>query len=188
MIQLESLSSPVVAMRVPQLLIATCKMDDSAFKKGVVLLYKHDASGSQGLVINQPLDANLGTVLEQLEIKTSLPTVLNKTLFLGGPVERSQGMILSMSADTDHNIDINGRQKGLEEIAKGCGPKDYLVALGYAAWEPDQLQEEINEGYWVQRPVDRSLLFDIPVQDRWMVASSQMGFDMRTMTNFAGHG
>lgn len=189
MIQIQSPQTMIGNLKEPQLLIATYKMDDASFKKRVVLLFKHDHKGSQGLVINQPLEANLGSILEQLDIKTSLPTVLNKTIYLGGPLERGQGLILSFDTRAkNEQIAINGKQQCLEDIAKGKGPKEYLIALGHTAWYPGQLEEEIAEGLWLQCPIDRSLLFDIPAEDRWLVASTQMGVDMRTMTHFVGHG
>jgi putative transcriptional regulator len=189
MLQLELISNPIISMSMPQLLVATCKMDSQAFKEGVVLLYKHDVSGSQGLMINQPLEANLGTILDQLNIQSDLPGIVDKTIFLGGPLDRSQGLILSMDYQYDKNkIAINTKQQCLEDIAKGKGPKDFLIALGHAAWEPGQLEEEITDGYWIQRSVDPALIFETPAKDRWVAASSQIGFDMRRMTHFTGHG
>jgi len=189
MLQLKPINSSMAAMSLPQLLVATCKMDSQTFKEGVVLLYKHDESGSQGLVINQPLEANLGTIFEQLNIESDVPSIADKTIFLGGPLKRSQGLILSLESDQNRNdIAINGKQQSLIDIAKGKGPKDFLVALGYAAWEPGQLADELAQGLWIQRAVDPALLFKTPAKDRWTAASSQIGFDMRRMTHFAGHG
>ena len=167
-------------MILPQLLIATCKMDQGPFKEGVVLLFKHDEKGGQGLMINRPLETNLGTILKQLNIKSHLSDVVDRTIFLGGPLDRGQGLILCLDSFSGENLAVEGQRACLEDIAKGRGPKDFLIALGHAAW--------IKDGYWIQRSVDTSLLFKTPVKDRWKTASQQLGFDMRTMTHFAGHG
>ena len=119
----------------PQLLIATNQLNESAFEKRVILLHEHTINGSKGLVINQPLETDLGKVLEKLNITSHLPKVNNKTIYLGGPVERGRGAILSFEKD-DHLLEVNvkSQQSYLEEIAIGEGPEDFLIALGHTAW------------------------------------------------------
>ncbi len=188
MIQLEKQGTSISTLSVPQLLIATCKMNEGSFKEGVVLIYQHDKKGSLGLIINRPLEINLGTILNKLKIESNERSILDRNIFFGGPLDRNQGLILCLDTISDKNIAIEGRQQCLEDIAKGKGPKNFLIALGHAAWGPLQLEDEIEDGYWIQRPVDTSLLFETPIKDRWRIASNQLGFDMRAMTHFAGHG
>jgi putative transcriptional regulator len=37
----------------------------------------------------------------------------------------------------------------LEAMAKGSGPRQQLVALGYAGWAPGQLEDEIRRNGWL---------------------------------------
>ncbi len=187
MIQLERPRTSISTLSAPKLLIATCKMDEGSFKEGVVLVYQHNKEGSLGLMINRPLEITLGSIFDQLNIQSNERSILDRSIFLGGPLDRNQGLILCVDSSSDKKFSIEGRQKCLEDIAKGKGPKNFLIALGHAAWGPLQLDKEIEQAYWIERPVDIPLLFEVPAKDRWKRASSQLGFDMRTMAHFSGH-
>jgi putative transcriptional regulator len=187
MIQLESIQKSITTMKIPQLLIATCTMDQHSFKEAVILLYQHNHLGSRGLIINRPSDSNLGNIFKQLNIKTNLLNLKDTMIFLGGPVDRNQGLIVCLDSVDQNNLAFDSQHQCLEEIAKGTGPKNFLIALGHTAWAPGQLEDEIDQALWIQRPVDLTLLFDMPIKDRWRAAINQLGFDMRTMTHFPGH-
>lgn len=196
MVKINNVMNSIRPMPLPQLLIATHKLDDSAFAKHVILLHQHDDYGSEGVVINQPLEAEVGAVFEQLNIESNLNAIKQQKLYLGGPVERDQGLILSLEAlqpqkdsaqSPEKSIAIDSKQKVLEDIANGKGPKNFLIALGHTVWEGGQLEEELAKGFWIQRPVSSQLLFETPVKDRWLLASQQIGLDMGRMTHFVGH-
>ena len=50
-----------------QLLIAMPGMEDPNFSSTVTLICEHNEEGALGIIINRPLDLNLGGLLEQLE-------------------------------------------------------------------------------------------------------------------------
>ncbi|HEX9851513.1 MAG TPA: YqgE/AlgH family protein, partial [Woeseiaceae bacterium] len=52
-----------------QLLIAMPGMSDPNFNSTVTLICEHNADGALGIVINRPLNLNLGGLLAQLDVR-----------------------------------------------------------------------------------------------------------------------
>ena len=67
------------------------------------------------------------------------------------------------------------------------GPKDKLVILGYAAWQPGQLENEIARNDWITGPASYDVLFDTPIQERIKVAAEKIGIDINRVVSQAGH-
>ena len=72
-------------------------------------------------------------------------------------------------------------------MAAGDGPEQSLVALGYAGWEPGQLENEMLENTWLSVPASKEIIFDTPFEKRWESAARSMGIDISTMSPHAGH-
>jgi len=60
-------------------------------------------------------------------------------------------------------------------MGKGAGPRQCLVALGYAGWGPGQLESEINANGWLVATADTSLVFDANDDNKWRSALSKLG-------------
>jgi putative transcriptional regulator len=75
----------------------------------------------------------------------------------------------------------------LEALSRGDGPARVLVALGYAGWEAGQLEDELAQNSWLTVPVDRGIVFDTPLDERWRAAARQLGVDLSTLTDYSGH-
>ena len=71
--------------------------------------------------------------------------------------------------------------------ARGEGPQDAFIALGYAGWEPGQLEQEILDNAWLTLPMNESVLFSLPYEDRWLAAWRLLGVDVATVSSQAGH-
>lgn len=52
----------------------------------------------------------------------------------------------------------------LETLGKDQQPMQSLVALGYASWEPGQLENEIMENSWLTVEATPELVFDTPLK------------------------
>ena len=69
----------------------------------------------------------------------------------------------------------------LEAVAKGDGPKKFILTLGYAGWSAGQLEEEIALNGWMNVPVPRDqmaeIIFDTPASQRYQRAINLLGFD-----------
>ncbi|TPW09550.1 MAG: hypothetical protein FD130_2484, partial [Halothiobacillaceae bacterium] len=75
----------------------------------------------------------------------------------------------------------------LVAMAQGQGPKNSLVALGYAGWGPGQLEEEMAQNAWLTGPADSALIFDHPVEQRWQAAAALLGVDLTLLSPDVGH-
>ena len=74
----------------------------------------------------------------------------------------------------------------LTDIANKQGPEQFLVMLGYAGWEPQQLDDEVKQDCWLALPATESLLFETPYEQRWQQAGLEIGIDIQSI-NQAGN-
>lgn len=177
-----------------QLLIAMPSLNDDFFYKGVVYVCQHSEEGAIGIMINQPTDFKLKTIFEQLEIKITIPDMANDPVLFGGPVQQDKGFVIHRpSEDMDasllvsENVSISTSKESLSTIARGNGPADVLVALGYAAWGANQLDQEIQENTWLNCPATQDLLYNTAFEDRWVKAIESIGFDLDQLVSDSGH-
>ena len=62
-----------------------------------------------------------------------------------------------------------------------------VVALGYAGWEPGQLENEILANSWINVPATTDIVFDLPFAERWTAAAQTLGIDISRIAPDAGH-
>ena len=74
----------------------------------------------------------------------------------------------------------------LEEIAKGEGPDQALLALGYSGWGPGQLEDEILQNGWLTCDATREIVFDRDDDGKWKAALAALGVDAITLSSEAG--
>ena len=67
----------------------------------------------------------------------------------------------------------------LAAMARGQGPEEAVVALGYAGWDRGQLEDEIRANVWLNAPVDPGLIFDLPFESRWHAAAASSAWNCR---------
>jgi putative transcriptional regulator len=160
-----------------QLLVATPEMKDPRFAEAVIYMVKHDADGAFGLVINRPMAKGpLEDLLKGFgaEINDAKGDVL---IHYGGPVSLQQGFVLhsddvmiESSMKVVNGIAMTPGVKMIEAMARGEGPRQSLVMLGYAGWAPGQLEMELKTGSWFVIPGDKSLVFGQDADKKWREA------------------
>ena len=173
------------------LLIAMPNLADPNFWQAVVLLGVHsDDEGAFGLVINRTLDLDLNEILAELGEESAsgeLPGV-----FGGGPVQPSHGFVLfergpEPVADDEiavsDSIVVSGSTETLATLTRRGGDQRYFLLLGYAGWYPGQLEREIEENSWVIAPLDTSIIYDVPVEERWSAGLKTIGIDPGTLVD-----
>ena len=67
-------------------LIAMPALHDPNFERSVTLICQHDEHGAMGLIINQPLDLNLGELLQEADIPANRLQGGPQPVWYGGPV------------------------------------------------------------------------------------------------------
>lgn len=150
-------------------LIATRDLTGSGFSESVILLIQHDENGTMGLVINQPTDVDLATIVPEVSDKVF------STIYLGGPVATYGIILLIKSArplsDADHvfgNIYASGSRTLLLDLLdrEDAGNSIRLYA-GHAGWFPGQLDYEIRRGSWYVVPAIEAMIFDEEPLEIW---------------------
>ncbi len=176
------------------LLIAMPGMADPNFNSTVTLVCEHNAEGALGIVINRPMSMNLGGLLEQMSLDDADKTVASSPVLDGGPVGRERGFVLhdphgtfETSVEVSDDIQLTLSRDVLDAMAAGSGPDKSLVALGYAGWEPGQLEQEMLHNTWLSVPANSEIIFDVPFTERWSVAAEIIGVDISQMSSHAGH-
>ncbi|HZD51469.1 MAG TPA: YqgE/AlgH family protein [Woeseiaceae bacterium] len=177
-----------------QLLIAMPGMLDPNFSSTVTLICEHNAEGALGIVINRPMNLKLGGLFEQLDVGRDDAVGAERPVFDGGPVARERGFVLhnpgarfESSVAVSPEIQLTLSRDVLESIAAGQGPAKSLVALGYAGWQPGQLEAEMLANTWLSVPATPEIVFDVPYSERWISAARVLGVDISRLTPDAGH-
>lgn len=175
-------------------LIAMPALEDPHFHRSVTLVCQHDASGAMGIVINRAADYTLGELLDQLDLPSSDPKVANQTIVAGGPVHPDRGFVLhddprewSSTLRLGGGLALTTSRDILAAMAGGDGPRNALVALGYAGWTAGQLEEELAQNSWLTVPAEHAILFSTPLEDRWQAAARSLGVDLSRLAGYSGH-
>jgi putative transcriptional regulator len=91
------------------------------------------------------------------------------------------------SVQVSDDVGVATSRDILEAIARGEGPADTLVALGYAGWASGQLEQEMLDNAWLSSPADEDVIFTVPPPQRWLRAAALLGININTIAHDAGH-
>ena len=177
-----------------QLLIAMPGMGDPRFERSVIFVCAHSEDGAMGLIINKPYNAiTFSSLLGQLGV-SKYEGAQKIDVQLGGPVEVSRGFVLhsqdyvrDASMIVDEELALTATLDILSDIAGNCGPRRYLLALGYAGWGPGQLDTEILNNGWLNTEADEDLVFNKDLESKWAQALNKMGIDPLKLSDNVGH-
>jgi putative transcriptional regulator len=185
-----------------QMLIAMPSMRDERFARTLIYICAHSAEGAMGIVVNQPANnIKFPDLLVQLDVISDhdviqLPLSAGSVQVLkGGPVEPGRGFVLHSSdyfvenstLPIDDGICLTATLDVLKAIAKGDGPGNALLALGYAGWAPGQLENEIQENGWLHCSADTDLIFGSDVSAKYDRALRKLGIHAGMLSSEAGH-
>jgi putative transcriptional regulator len=146
-----------------------------------------------GLVVNRPLATpSFDDLLRQLKIDP-VPPARSMRLYSGGPVDNSRGFVLHTtdwtaegSLRVDENLALTASLDILKAIALGGGPKESILALGYAGWGAGQLDSELQQNAWLTAPADHGVLFDGVHETKWRRALARLRVDPASLSTVAG--
>ena len=176
------------------LLIAMPQLMDPNFAQTVALICEHTEKGALGIVLNKPLPMKLSDVLSQMKLEPSTEDIGAQPVLRGGPVSTDRGFVLHRPGGKwDHthkvsdDIQVTTSRDVLAAMARGEGPSDAFIALGYAGWESGQLERELKDNAWASMPVDPRVVFELPFEERWAGAWRLMGVDVDRLSPEAGH-
>jgi len=139
-----------------KLLVAMPNMTDPYFAKSVVLVCEDSKEGILGLIINKPISQMkvVGSGMKNKFFKDLIAE--SEKIYFGGPVMLHEACVLSETKNSSILFDISEKIKlsnDLDLIQKilfdDDDPKNTKLIFGHAAWDKNQLQEEIRNGDWL---------------------------------------
>lgn len=175
-------------------LIAMPAMRDPHFSKTLTFICEHNDQGALGVVVNRPIDLTLHALLEQIEITPETDAAKLIPVHYGGPVQTDRGFVLHTPTGTwqstlavGEHIGLTTSKDILQATARGDGPKQMLVTLGYAGWAPGQLEHELAQNAWLTVNADARILFETPAERRYDASLKLLGVDLAMLSDAAGH-
>jgi putative transcriptional regulator len=185
-----------------QMLIAMPAMNDERFVRSLIYVCAHSSDGAMGIVVNHPVaNINFSDLLVKLEVipaadRIQLPPRAGAVKVLkGGPVETERGFVLHSSdffmdnstLPIDDGVFLTWTLDILKAIARGDGPANAILALGYAGWGAGQLENEIQQNGWLHCAADQELIFGTDTEHKYEKALRKIGIDLGMLSSEAGH-
>ncbi len=180
-----SIENKLVA-RQGRILISEPFLNDTYFRRSVVLLTEHSKEGSVGFVLNKPVELTVGDVLKDFpEIEASVS--------IGGPVNTNTihyihtlGDLVPNSVKVLKSLYWGGDFDAVKElIMQGRISKNNIrFFLGYAGWSPKQLDNELSENAWVVAELDSGTIMKSTSMSLWQETLNKLGDKYKTWVNF----
>lgn len=179
-------------------LIAMPAMTDPNFARTLTFLCEHNAEGALGIIVNKPLDLNLGSLFERV----SVPLIQGENqvkyrdlpVYFGGPVQTDRGFVLHRPAgqwqstlNVSPDIGLTSSRDILQSMSDEGQPAEVLVSLGYAGWAAGQLEWELSQNAWLTVAASPDIIFDLPPEARLPAAMQLLGIDFANLSDVAGH-
>ena len=176
-----------------QLLVAMPHIDDDRFKRTVILMCQHDNEAAMGLTINKIIPKlDLNALRSKLKLKRAFFDG-DMPIFQGGPVENGRGFVLHSSDQMlpdslpiGDDLAMSVQVSMINEIAAGTGPHNHRIMLGYAGWEPGQLEGEMREGMWFNISSSLDVIFTTPAEQLWDKCFALAGYNAASLSPHSG--
>lgn len=179
-------------------LIAMPSMLDPIFAGTVIYICEHNAQGAMGLIINKPTDMTVSGLFERIDLKLeNIPDshpIGKRLVMFGGPVQDDRGFILhapvgefTSTLKVTDDIAFTTSRDILEAVAAGDAPERLMLSIGYAGWSAGQVEQEILANGWLTVAADPHILFDVPMEERFVAAMKLLGIDPLMLSAVAGH-
>ena len=176
-----------------KILLSLPNMQDSRFHKSVIYVCAHSKEGAMGFIINKSLEMEFYPgLLKQLGID-QLPQNKKILFNYGGPVEPNRGFILhsddfikTESITIDDGLALTSTAEIFNNLSKGGGPKNSMLAIGYTGWGPGQLEEEILNNGWMFTKASSNFIFNEDSSAKWKNAYKIIGIDPYSINKNSG--
>ncbi len=175
-------------------LIAMPAMEDPYFSKSLIYIAEHNDQGALGIIVNRPIDMNLATLFEKIDMPFEPTALTSLPVFFGGPVQTDRGFVLhrpigdwQSTLAVNQSVGLTSSRDVLQAVARVGQPREMMVTLGYSGWGAGQLENELAQNAWLTVPADPHIIFEIPYGDRLPSAMGILGIDFTHLADQAGH-
>ena len=172
-------------------LLAMPDMGDPRFARAVIYIFAHDDEGAMGFIINyRAEDVTLGDVSAQLPSNVRASGLAKLPIYIGGPVQSDHGFVLHTSDHKVMSTLVNPTSKLamtqtldiLTMIARGKGPAQIKLFIGYAGWSAGQLDAELRQNVWLIAPADEALIFSNRNDDIYNMIAQKLGINVAQLS------
>jgi putative transcriptional regulator len=109
---------------------------------------------------------------------------LSLKVHMGGPVEPERAFFLH-SGEYDKNllfkfqdnIAVSSNTDILDDILVGKGPQKSMFFVGYTGWAAGQLEDEMEDNFWIVSDFEQGLIFTQENEDKWRIALQRLGIE-----------
>lgn len=175
-------------------LIAMPAMTDPYFAQSLVYVCEHNENGALGIIVNRPIDMNLASLFEKIELSLEHNELSELPVYFGGPVQLDRGFVLhrpvgqwQSTLAVNGNVGLTSSRDILAAVGESGNPADFIVTLGYAGWGAGQLEEELAQNAWLTVPARPDILFEMPPEERLPAAMMKLGVSFSQLSDTAGH-
>jgi putative transcriptional regulator len=180
-----TMEKPIIKPHQGVILISEPSLRDFYFRQSVVLLAEHNEDGSFGIIINKPIETRLNEVLKDF-------TDLDIPIYLGGPVKTDSIFFIHTKENVDKSLKIidglywGGDIDTIREMLELRMLKENEIRffIGYAGWNPKQLDREIREKSWVLSHTSADEIINMHPEKLWPGYLKNMGSDYAIWANF----
>lgn len=174
-----------VAPQKGRVLVSEPFLQDTYFKRSLVLITEYAKEGCVGFVLNKPLDVKINDVMNDFPVCAS-------TVSIGGPVSTNTihylhtlGKYIPDSVQVFENLFWGGDFEFLKNgIQNGQITSDQIrFFLGYSGWHAGQLEKELEQNSWFIAEIPSAQIMN-PTNDVWKDTLSQLGEKYKIWSNF----
>lgn len=168
-----------------RVLVSEPFLQDTYFKRSLVLLTKHSEEGAVGFVLNKPLEVKVNEVI------LDFPE-FDASVSIGGPVGTNTihylhtlGDLIPNSVHVFGDIFWGGDFEAIKTlIGEGQIKSDQIrFFLGYSGWNEGQLENELEQNSWLVTEI-KPLNIMKPNNNIWKHTLSQLGEKYKIWANF----
>ena len=169
-----------------RVLISEPFLNDTYFRRSVVLLTEHTKEGSVGFVLNKPVDLAVNDVLSDFpEIETEIS--------IGGPVNTNTvhyihtvGMDIPNSVQVLDNLYWGGDFEAVKEMITSGRIKGHEIRffLGYAGWSANQLEGEMEDNAWLVGKISPRMVMQGVGSEFWSNILARYNNKYKAWANF----
>ncbi len=140
-----------------EILYASHVLNNSYFENAIILITENNEDGIFGVILNRPSRMPLSEVFN---IPLDVP-IQKRLLYSGGPMDEDMLLILRITnsqCDDEfedrkgkkilENVELGGAWGSIENIVISSEEEVHLF-LGYAGWQEEQLQDELDRERWI---------------------------------------
>lgn len=136
-------------------------------------MLEHSPGGAAGLILNQPTEATVASIAEQVFDE---PSDWEKLISLGGPVPGPMVLLHEYEELGDQEV-IPGvfstvDASKVRDLVRSK-PEPALAVANYSGWGPGQLEGEIETGSWVTLPARFKHVFWQGEAELWQVVMKE---------------